>query len=781
MNTTDSIRALEFDRIRERIAHNAACIVTQDDILQLVPLEERQAIETRFGQVAEIRSMRRQGVALPLLAFEDIVPVLDAARLDGAVLSPLELMVFIPALCNMRGISRQFAYRNDIPLLKELAGHVIGFPELLEPLEATVDGEGNILDTASRELAEIRSRKRVLNARIRKRLEEIVRERQTAIFLQDDFITQRSGRWVIPVRMDSKGMVPGVVHDVSNSGETAFMEPLEIIGLANELENLVADEKAEQIRILRQLTAWIRSDADRLQEQFTALVALDLLNCIALFADELQAEVPVITETGRLVVRSGRHPQLMIMQKERNGGTVVPLDISLGGDAGVMIITGPNTGGKTIAIKTVGLLLLMALTGIPVPASADSTFPLVRDVLVDIGDEQSIDQSLSTFSSHITRIARILEVADANTLILMDELGTGTEPAQGAAIACAVLTELQSKGALVVATTHLTDIVGFVYKTTGMLNAAMEFDSDTLTPLYRLSVGEPGQSHALEIARRCGLPARVVDAAHGLMGRMESEFYTLLDDLRTKERKAAEKLEVLQVREQRFLERERSLVAQQSEFETMRRETRNKALEDAKEIVRAAKREVNALLEEARKEKSREAKKRLDEAEQALDAQLEKPALPDIDIEKLAEGSIVFVRSLNYEATVLAVDRRHGRIKVRAGRMEMDIAVADAALPSKQAKAKAKKMAKHSVSEAPAHVELNIIGSRVDDALSELERFLNHVSLEGIGEVRIIHGKGTGILMKAVREYLSQHPLVVSWRKGESYEGGDGATVVSLR
>jgi DNA mismatch repair protein MutS2 len=779
MNRPDTIRILEFDRIRERIAGHAVCEVTQRQISRLGPLESRDEVVRRFGQVAEIRAMRRQGVSLPLYPCADIAPVLEAARPSGAVLAPLQLVLLIPALRNMRGIGRQFAYREDIPLLQELAGHVKGFPELLEPLEATVDSEGEILDSASRELASIRSRKRSLTARIRKRLEEIVREKQTAIFLQEDFITQRSGRWVIPVRMDSKGMVPGVVHDVSNSGETAFMEPLEIIGLANELENLTAEEKAEQIRILRQLTTWIREDADALLEQFCGMVALDLLNAISLLAEELDAREPVITDEPRLEVRSGRHPLLLMLQRER-GGDVVPLTLTLSEQERVMVITGPNTGGKTIALKTVGILLLMARSGLPVPASGDSVFPMTTDLLADIGDEQSIDESLSTFSSHISRIARILEAADRRCLVLMDELGTGTEPGQGAAIACAVLEELRQRGAFVLATTHLTDIVGYVYKTPGMRNAAMEFDGETLSPLYRLRMGEPGQSHALEIARRCGLPQRVVERAHGLMGRMESEFHHLLDQLRDKERKAEAQLADLSVRLQKAEERERLLSSREEELETRRRETLNSSLAEAREIVRSAKREVNAIIEEARKEKSREARKQLEEAEAQLDAKLVPKEEAPLTLEEVKAGDRVLVRSLGCEATILSVDARQERLRVQAGRLEVDIPLADAGRPEKGKKT-AKKEVRHAVSEAPARLELNLIGQRVDDALPELDRFLNHASLEGFGEVRIVHGKGTGALMRAVREELARHPLVVSWRKGEAYEGGEGATVVELR
>lgn len=807
MINNETLRILEFDRILATIAGFANSDATRHEIHLLRPLGERRDIELRFGQVEEIRRLAQLGVPLRIDPFMDINPAMEMVRPAGAVLDPRDLVVFLPVLKTLAAISRQFAYRTDIPLLQELAGHVRGFPEILEPLEASIDEEGNILDTASKLLFELRGRKRALTARIRKRLEEIVRERQTAIFLQDDFITQRGGRWVIPVRMDSKGMVPGVVHDVSNSGETAFMEPIEIIGLANELENLAADEKAEQIRILRQICQWIREDLAEMAGEFSALVKLDLLNSIARFADLLGAEVPSISDAPAVRLRGARHPLLMLMQRERGGREVVPLDLTLGegsippgsvcepaedsdffasrggreAAAQIMVITGPNAGGKTIAIKTTGLLLLMALTGIPATAASTSVFPLVNSLLVDIGDEQSIDENLSTFSAHVSRIAGILREADARTLVLLDELGTGTEPGQGAAIACAVLNDLMEKGALVLATTHLSDIIGFVHKTRGMTNAAMEFDSRTLTPLYRLKSGEPGQSHALDIARRYGIPDRVIDFAQRMVGRLEADFHALLERLRELARGHEEKLKELGERERLLHERELELKERIAEAGMKRKETLEKAWLDAKEIVQGAKREINAIIDQARREKGRLAKKEIEAVERRVDESMSgfhpEETLPE---ELLDPGMSVFVRSIGYDAVITAIDRKHGRMRVRAGRMEMEVRFSEAAPPKGKSATPKGALRKVDTDEPPPR-ELKVIGLRVDEALPEIERLLNRASLEGGGTVRIIHGRGTGALMRGVRDYLEGHPLVSEYRKGEVFEGGDGATVVTLR
>lgn len=783
----EMVRTLEFDRILQEIARYCHSGASRDAVLDILPLPEEDAIAGRFGLVEEIRALTSQGIALRISTFEDVIPVLEKLRPVGAVLAPLELVGFIPLLRTLAAIATQLAYRTDIPRLRELAGSVTGFPDILDPLERSLDAEGNILDTASRLLFDLRTRKRTLTARIRKRLEEIVRERDITVFLQDDFVTQRGGRWVIPVRMDSKGQVPGVVHDVSNSGETAFMEPLEIIGLANELENLTAEEKVEEIRILREICSWIREDSDQIEGQLAILIHLDLLNSITSFADSIEAEVPRIAVGLPLRLVQARHPILLLLQREGSLSRTVPLDLSLGDEDSVMIITGPNAGGKTIALKTTGLLFLMALSGIPVPANGSSSFPFITSLLVDIGDEQSIQSSLSTFSAHVANISSILGQAGKNSVILLDELGTGTEPVQGAALACAVLQELQEKGALVLATTHLTDIVGFVHRREGMVNASMEFDRETFTPLYRLKRGEPGQSHALEIARKYGLPGSVIERAHGMIGRMESEFHSLLDDLKAQRRKYEETLSNLERRVREVAEQEALLETRRAGWDRERRESLEKAYRNSKDIVAGVKRELNAILEEAKRERSRTSMKKLVVVEEQVETKLREfdPA-SGLSIDQVREGDAVFVRTIGFDAVVQKVDVKTGRIRVQAAGKELEVPVTDlgkrtGAAPQAAKKSRRKDAEGKEAEREETPLQLHLIGLRVEDALTKLEPFLNHASLDGIGEVRIVHGKGTGALMRGVRDYLAGHPLVASFRDGEPFEGGAGATVVKIR
>lgn len=779
----ETLKALEFDRIRTAIGGFANSDATESAIQSLAPLAARGEVELRFGRVEEIRNLYRIGVPLRVSPFQDITPLLAHVRPEGAVLDPRDLVALIPVLDVLIALAKQFGYRTDIPLLQEMAGFITGFPDLLESLSHSLDREGYILDTASKLLSELRTRKRNLTARIRKRLEEIVREKRVAIFLQDDFITQRNGRWVIPVRMDSKGMVQGVVHDVSNSGETAFMEPLEIIPLANELENLFAEVKVEEIRIVRELCRWIREEADAIETEFAMLVELDRLHSIARFADQVGGEIPRLVESQRILLRGARHPVLVLLAGDR---AVVPLDLALGEEepdgATAMVITGPNAGGKTIAIKTTGLLILMALSGIPVTASSTSFIPFVRNLLVDIGDEQSIESSLSTFSGHISTISRILDRADERSLVLLDELGTGTEPLQGAAISCAILSDLHDRGALVLATTHLTDIVGFVHKTPGMVNASMEFDRERLAPLYRLHVGKPGQSHAIDIARRYGLPGRIIDAATGMLGRMDTEFHELLEDLQEQSRRQREALQEIEQRQRSLDERERRLAERTVAAEEERRAALEKTLGEARDVLQGARREARAILDEMRREKKRDAAKALEEREREVESQL--AALRRDEAHQppaLQPGATVFVTTLGYDAQILSIDQRHERVRVKAGALEVDVPLTGVASPrGKAAKITPRKGARR---EEPAEPQgrLNLVGLRVDDALGRIEPFLNHASLAGIGELTIIHGIGTGALMKGVRDFLANHPLVRELRAGEQIEGGNGVTIVTLR
>jgi DNA mismatch repair protein MutS2 len=787
MISENSLELLEYPKLLGIIAEPAHCPATRQAVLAIRPYGNLPDILQRQRLVEELRRLSAEGSPLLIFPFADLKPFLEKVRPVGAVLDPLELSAFMPLLQMSSTVSGQLEEVEDLPHLKTLTRNLKGFPDLMTFLERALDQEGNILDQASPLLGELRKEIRQLEAQIRRKLEEIVREPRVGQFLQDDFITQRSGRWVIPVRMDSKTQIPGVVHDVSRTGETAFVEPLNIIHLANQLENLMAEEKAEVIRILRELSTMVRQRADDLEKEQVILVHLDLLSCLAFLADRMRMETPEIHEGTEIRLIEARHPLLALsFEKKGPQKRVVPLTLELGTESTVMVITGVNAGGKTISLKTTGLLLLMALSGMPVPADSASKFPLVDDLLADIGDEQSIESSLSTFSAHIQRITGIIHQTNERTLVLMDELGTSTDPVEGAAIACAVIRDLQGKGALVMATTHLTEIKGFVHRTEGMVNASMEFDQKTLTPLYRLRMGEPGQSHALEIARQYGLPETILETARKLLSGREEGFEQLVADLNLKRREYETGLEELKRLQDLLAEKNLKIEKMISETERHQKEILAKSYQEALEIAAQTKRQMNLFWEDIKKTDKtnrRLAFQKLREEEESLARKLREAQDLKEDgpaIESIHEGDRIHIRSLGCDAEVLAVLLRHNRLKVRAEGREIEVPLTDVGY--KEGKSGSYKKSSSSTpgfhESAPSRI--NLVGQRVDDALSLIEPFLNHASLDGLQEVTIVHGIGTGILARAVRDFLKSHPLVKGFRKGDRSEGGEGVTIARL-
>ena len=789
MLTENSLNLLEFNKLLRIISGLANSEATEKSVLGIGPFDNREEIRKRLGQVQEIRRMSQEGDALRLSRFSDISKLLAKVRPEGSVLDGPELSGFIPVLGIIAELSLQLGQTENTPFLKGLTDRLTGFPKVMRILKKALDSEGHILDTASALLSELRGRIRRQEGRIRKKLEELVRDERVSLFLQDDFITTRSGRWVIPVRMDSKGQVNGVVHDVSRSGETAFVEPVAIISLANELENLVAGQKSEELRILREICSRIRDESDEIEVQYEIVVYLDTLNCIALFADRMRMETPQINDSGTISISNARHPLLVLaLLKSKGGQQAVPLEVRLGEDDRVMVITGSNAGGKTIAIKTIGLLQIMALSGMPVTADSSSSFPLVHHLLVDMGDEQSIENSLSTFSAHVSNISGILKKADSRTLVLVDELGTGTDPDEGAALACAVLKELKARNSLVFATTHLTDIKGFVHRTEGMLNASMEFDQKTLTPLYRLRTGEPGQSHAIEIAKKYGLPESILESARGMLGGVRIELDNMIADLNSKRAGYEKALNELQREKTEIEERNRRLAGLLAETESRQKEILSNAYKEASGIISDIKRQLHSLLKEA-KEKGRETTRKAVKEAEARQAEISQKlrgydrddeGAPPID--RILEGDVVYVRSLGHDAPVVEVNLKHNRLKVRSGSMEVEVPVSD--IGFKRGKSNSgdtilnSQAIKYGV--PGINTRINLVGLRVDEALSRLEPFLNHASLAGFSEVTIIHGIGKGLLKKAVHEHLDRHPLIRHFRSGDSSEGGAGVTVVTL-
>ncbi|MBI3398028.1 MAG: endonuclease MutS2 [Deltaproteobacteria bacterium] len=823
----NSLDLLEFNKLLEIIAQRAKSDASRNAILSIKPLSSRDEIQRRFSLIGEIRRMSQDDRPLSILPFNDIAPVLQKVRPEDAMLEPSELVWLMDFFMAGREAALQIRAWVDLTptpvksILNELISNLTGRPELLRILNRTVDRDGNILDSASPMLAELRSEKRRLENKIKKQLEKIIQDEKTAVFLQDTFITQRSGRWVLPVRMDSKGQVPGVVHDVSRTGETAFVEPIAVIGLSNEYENIVAEEKAEVMRILRELGSRVREITHEIEGEFKTLVFLDLLNSIAGIAEEFHMQMPKINEQNVLHLVNAKHPLLLHAAMKKNppvspfskggvkdfpplskGGEVgfldeiSPIDVRLGGDkpvpasfkqGTVMVITGPNAGGKTVAIKTIGLLSAMAVSGIPVPADSSTSIPLFHNLLVDIGDRQSIADNLSTFTAHLANMKEFLSKADSKTLVLIDEMGTGTDPEEGAALACAILKELKEKDSMIFATTHLTDIKVFAHKQDGMLNASMEFDQNTHAPLYSLRTGEPGQSFAIETAKRYGLPEGLIQSAKMMLGKRKADFESLIQSLDQKRKEYEGSLEQVMRQKAELKAREEQAEKLIGDAEVRRKEMLANAYKEASEIIVDIKRQMQAIFEEIKKSSKDKAKELLKDAvsaqEQVIEniRQYEAVETEPLSIDELKQGDVVFVKSVGYDATIVKILKKKNRLKVKAGNMEMEMPLSDVRVKKGIGIEKGKGEIKISIPEKAVESQINIIGLRVDEALPKLEKFLNDATLAGLSEVIIIHGVGMGILAKAVQGHLSEHPLVKSFRGGEQSEGGGGVTVVSLK
>ena len=784
----NTLELLEFNKLLRLISDFANSDASGVSVVDIRPLNNKTDIERRLQQIYEMRKMSHEGNRLELYPFPDISLLIVKIRPEGAVLDAVELADFIPVLNIASAISFQLKDKIDLPFLKELTVHLTGLPDILKVLKRSIDSEGNILDSASFLLADLRARIRRLEGKLRKKLEEIVRDEKLSAFLQDDFVTTRSGRWVIPVRMDSKGMVPGVVHDISKSGETAFIEPLSIINLSNELENIVADQKAEEIRILRDICSVLRKMVDEIDAEFKTIVYLDALNCIATFSDMLRMETPQINDFNVIHLAGARHPLLQLSLRKMNSTQqVVPLDVQLGGDNTVMVITGANAGGKTITIKTIGLLLLMALSGMPIPADSGSSFPLIENLLVDIGDEQSIENNLSTFSAHISNISEILKEKYSKTVTLIDELGTGTDPDEGAALACAILKEIRKNRTLVFATTHLADIKGFVHRTGGMVNASMEFDLRTLTPLYRLRVGEPGQSHALDIAKRYGLPDSLLEDAKGMLGSAKVEFDHMISDLNIKRSEYENILTDLRKQQSELEEKNSLLEKLLSGAREKEKQVLANAYREASDLIWDTKRQMNAFLDEIKKQEKRERQKTVKKVEAAQKNVTAKVREFDIDdkgtpsINEIKKGDSVYVTSLGYDASVIEINLNNHRLKIAAKNMEIEVPLSDIRFKSGKSMPTTGVFLHRDKVETTVSSMINLVGTRVDEALSKLEHFLNDAALAELQEVTLIHGVGKGLLMKAIHEHLSGHPLVRHFRSGTTEEGGIGVTVAKMK
>ncbi|MEW6446724.1 MAG: endonuclease MutS2 [Bacillota bacterium] len=770
------LRRLEFDMILDRLAGYAESSIGRELALHLRPVTDIAAVKLRLAQTAEAREVLRREPGFGLSGWYDIRNELKRV-LQGGVLEARELQKIAETLAVIRRVKAFFKERGgSYPLLREISDRLTPFRELEERLKKCIRPPDEVADAASPRLTEIRRRTERLRGEIKETLEYYLRSPAWQKWLQEPLVTIREGRYVLPVKIEYREKVDGLVHDQSASGATLFIEPMAVVGKGNEIRRLKAAEQREIERILGELSAAVGAVAEEILISTEILGRLDFTMAKGRYSAALDGLAPVILNEPRLEFKKARHPLL--------GPKAVPIDVALGKDFDILIITGPNTGGKTVALKTVGLFVLMVQSGLEVPVAEGSEVGVFEEVFADIGDEQSVTESLSTFSSHMRNITGILEKAGGRSLVLLDELGAGTDPKEGAALACAILEELERRATKTIATTHSGELKEFAAGRPRVENASVDFDPETLSPTFRLVIGQPGRSNAFEIARGLGLPAELAARAREFLSPDERRLHELANEMERARRKAeAEAAEASRLRDEAAslkAEYENRLNQLLSKKEQILAEAR----ESAASAVLLARREAEAVIHELRERIKSEERKEQEMAVQAARERLrslsgryaERSPFPKETPASLEPGDTVYVLQFGQEGTVVDIPRE-GTVSVQVGSFRVD-------LPSSSVKPVPNRRFAGGVrftgTVGPVSSTVDLRGRRVEEALQELEQRLDAALLSGLGRVDIIHGYGTGALRTAVKEYLSGHPRVKSYRAGGPGEGGGGVTVAEL-
>lgn len=776
------MQILEFDKVRQQLASHTAFALGRERALWVEPVTDLAVIEVRQGETAEALALLNKDGGLPLGGVRDIRQLLRKADM-GSTLSPHDLLEIASTLYGTSQARRFLMEKaEDESQLAELAQRLEPALPLRERIETCIGDDGEILDSASDTLRSIRNRMHNLQGRIRDRLDSIIHSVRYQKVLQDAIITLRNGRYVVPVKAEFKGLLPGIVHDQSGSGATLFVEPQSVVEINNQLRQLEAEESEEIEKILRQLTFAVGNQARELLVSVETLGRLDFIFAKAYLAAQQRAIRPKLSTDGYLDIRGGRHPLLK--------GEVVPLDIRLGKEFDTLVITGPNTGGKTVALKTVGLLTMMCQAGLHVPCDEGSRINVFEQIFADIGDEQSIEQSLSTFSSHMANIVRILDEVQDNSLVLLDELGAGTDPTEGAALAMALLKWFHERGCRTIATTHYSELKAFAYMTEGLENASVRFDVETLRPTYELEIGLPGRSNAFAIANRLGLREDVIELAKAYLTQEDIRIDDMIQDMEENRRRAIHERTVAErIRVQ--VESERSKYEQRlAELEREKDEILAFTRQEAAEILKQAKSDADELLGQLRsadkaerEEIAREIRTTLAEQRQSLVAvkplkiPTPKPTLP----RELAPGSSVYLHKLKQKGRVLELTAG-GEALVQVGALRVTLPTDELALTDDSVSQVSSRSNLHLQTSKAAAIssELDLRGMTVEEATNTVDKYLDDALLAGLPRCRLIHGKGTGALRQAVRSQLEAHPHVKAMRLGGPSDGGDGVTVAEL-
>lgn len=790
----DSFKVLEYNRILDKLQEKAGSAMGKELCRGLLPSSDVNEVREWLAQTAE--AVQVDSVAHPPMGgIHDIRQYIKKVGI-GSILEPAELLDILSTMYAMRAVKKFFKeLEAEAPLMKAAAHNIEIMGQLERNLENTIDEHGVLRDDASIELKRIRREMKVSQARIKDHLANILHSAEYQKYFQEAIVTMRGDRYVVPIKQEYRQYFPGIVHDQSATGATVFIEPMAVVNLNNDVKQLVSAERHEIERILRDISQQIRRCDEQLLTNCEIMADIDFAFAKAALAYELQATEPVINDEGRTCLIGARHP---LIDRTR----VVPIDISLGEKYSMLLITGPNTGGKTVSMKTLGLMVLMAQAGLFLPAESGSEIAVYNTIYADIGDEQSIEQSLSTFSAHMTHLVDILSKVESDDLLLLDELGAGTDPEEGAALAMAILEQLLKINASVLATTHYSELKTFAFSQAGIENACVEFDVKTLRPTYRLLTGIPGASNAFAISRRLGLSESLIIRAKQLIQADHAQFEQVINQLE-KEKLLYEQMNAdIMLRQQRAEQLEAKAEAMRADLSKRKAEIIRKAKDEGAAMVRRARRESEEVIKQLkeqfndlgiqkRQQAIQEARDRLaQEAERVRPGLVsEKAYNKKIDPSSISSGDIVYVTKLDQKGSVISV---HGKeLEVQLGAMKMNVKMSACKFVSKapaETQSSPKTLPRNRKRKESfigkvqeAHREIDIRGLMVNEAEVILGKFIDDSVMAGLSQVLIIHGKGTGALRKGIHEYLKRHRNVDNFNFADMSEGGTGATLVDLK
>ncbi len=787
-----TLKVLEYDKVRSLVAGFAASEPGRAAVSELLPALSPVVVVERLQETRECAGLIMGGENLPLDGILDVGAAVAKLRISGITLAPLELHELATTLGAGRRVKGFFGRigekgalaRQGVPLLHARAALIQPLPGIEDAVANVIDEKAEVKDSASPALRRLRKQLGRMRDDILSRMSGILQDGSFQKVVQEPVITMRDDRYVLPLKPNFRQSIRGVVHGQSGSRSTLFVEPLEVLEQNNRLAELRMEEREEVERILRELTALLAQEVERIEAMLSALAAIDAIAARARFGIEYGAAVPVLSAQGEVRLRSARHPLLLGKAKTSGGGDVQPNDLVIDRKARVLVLSGPNAGGKTAILKTVGILCLMAQAGLPVTAAEGSELPCFGSFFADIGDEQSLEQNLSTFSSHVSQLAEILRLADEHSLVLLDELGSGTDPAEGAGLGAAVLESLIERGCVTLITTHQNALKLFGAETGGAVNAAMEFDPETLQPTYRLTPGRPGRSYGLDMAARLGIPDSVIKCARARLSDDDARLETLLRQVEQDTKRLNSERDIL-ARDHAVVLRqqgETEAVLQAAKEEA--REVRAKARQQSREVLALMRQKLKELSSARTQEQdgTKTVRSDIEALARALEpGPTEQRRIPSGAMPEAHPGDRVRVPRLGRSGTVLCA--QHGVLEIELDGKTLKISAEEVAPgergPSHKATASGWGADLQELEQAPDR--LNLLGLRVDEALSEVDRYLDRVGLSGLSVVTIIHGLGTGALKTAMTGYLKHHPLVAATRGGGPAEGGAGVTVVELK